>query len=95
MTDSPAEGKLNLNELVEGATGYDEIAISKFFHMQLSQLEENPTTGMRVAMFLHLRRNGSKDQEAYKDAMTMTLKALSDLIDTDAIEDGADGPLGS
>lgn len=70
--------------------GFDEIAITKQFGTDVSQLTTgkdrpgNPTMLLRALVFVdHRRRTGAKDAEAYKAAMNLTLTEVHDYFADD------------
>lgn len=73
-TDDPAEQLLDAEAIAQSFTGFDEIAIRQAFKMDLSDMGE--TTQMRACWFVHRRRQGALDVEAFREAMTSTLGEL-------------------
>ena len=60
-------------ELAESLTGFEELAISKFFGKE--EFTELPgTMAGRAMVFIALRREGKPDKDAYDGCMAMTLK---------------------
>jgi hypothetical protein len=72
--------------------GFDEIAVSKAFGVDISELRETPFRFLRALIFIHQRREaGAKDAEAYKTAMGMTVAAVGEYFpdgedDADALD---------
>ncbi len=66
---------LTINAAVESFTGYDEIAISQQFGVNVSALQESKNNTMlyRVAYFVLARRDGLNDADARKTAMDSPL----------------------
>lgn len=62
-----------IQEMAESLTGYDELAIKKEFRLTVSALVNDGDTiaSMRAYVFVHQRRQGLKDSEAYAAAMEM------------------------
>lgn len=79
MTDAQS-GQVPAEELFESLTGFDEIAITKAFKVELFDLQEKPFLFMRAMAFILRRREGAKDAEAYQAAMEMTLGELTALF---------------
>lgn len=68
----------DLREVTGSINGFDEIAISKAFRQDLDKMTGSMPT--RAAIFTHLRRIGVKDNEAYKDAMGLTIAEIEALF---------------
>jgi len=69
--------------------GYEEIAIRKLFGDAFENL-----SGMfagRSLYFVHLRREGATDAEAYKASMTATVGELDDMFRSPDAEGNPDG----
>jgi hypothetical protein len=61
--------------------GFDEIAIAKAFGDEVSALgSKRPMTFLRALIFVALRRDGSKDAEAYQAAMGLTLREVTEFF---------------
>lgn len=66
---------LDAEAIAQSFTGFDEIAIQQAFRVRdLGELGE--TLQMRACWFIHRRRQGATDVEAYREAMTTTLGEL-------------------
>jgi hypothetical protein len=78
--------KIDLTELSRSITGFDQVAVRTRFHDRLENLMDDGLMFMRVMYFVHLRRNGAKDADAFNQCMAVPLSELTDLFDT-----GADG----
>ena len=73
--DPELEQLLDAEAIAQSFTGFDEIAIRQAFTVKdLSDLGE--TTQMRACWFIHRRRQGLLDVDAYREAMTSTLGEL-------------------
>lgn len=78
---------ITIEEMTESLTGFDELAIAKHFGMEWMALgEAKPTSLSRALVFVHLRREGKKDGDAYQGAMSMTLREASEYF-ADAEDD--------
>lgn len=82
MTD----GKLTYNEHLELLTGFDEIAIEKWFGEDIDSLRF--TMKCRALLFTRNTRLGQQPKDAHKAAMSLTLKQVGD-----AFADDEDEPL--
>jgi hypothetical protein len=56
--------------------GFDEIAIAANFGARIHDLREDPITGGRALVFVHQRRLGLTDPEAFKTCMGLTMKEV-------------------
>lgn len=63
-------------EFFESLNGFDEIAIFKAFKLDLSAMEERGFLAIRSCIFVHMRRLGSSDADAYQAAMMLPVKEL-------------------
>jgi hypothetical protein len=77
-TEATAPAKVPADELFESITGFDEIAISKAFGLEIHQVQEKPFMFMRALVFVNERRRGANDLTAHSTAMNMTMAALTD-----------------
>lgn len=75
MTDAP---KPTADEVMGSITGYDEIAISRAFKTDIGDMREKGFTFLRALVFVHQRRQGKKDAEAYQHAMELPMRALTE-----------------
>lgn len=79
MTDSPTGSAESVEErpdaatMVKSLTGWDEIAIEKHFGVPLEDLSN--LRRARAMVFVHLRRQGQDDANAYGIAMGMSIGA--------------------
>lgn len=76
-----SENQMNVAEMVETLTGFEEIAISKRFGSTIEQI--GVTSGFtlnRALAFVLRKRDGMNDDEAYEAVMSMPLKAVTDLF---------------
>lgn len=79
MSETPETTVLDLDEMANSLDGWDELAVKKFFKDSLSNIgKEDAMAFMRVLYFVHLRKGGVKDPDAYNAAMGMSLKALGE-----------------
>lgn len=86
MTDSPENVSLPLaSETVNSFTGFDEIAIARYFQKDMSELPA--TTSMRAMLFVLKRREGTKDSDAYKFVMSMPLGEVTGSFADEPSED--------
>ena len=67
-------------------TGFDEIAVAKAFGTDIADLRETPMRFLRALAFVHQRRCGLKDAEAYKAAMSMTIQEAGEYFADDEDE---------
>lgn len=65
---------MNIEDLANSLTGFDEIAIEQAFHKPLPTLSD--TMQARALYFVALRRDGSKDSEAYGAVMRAPLSEI-------------------
>lgn len=76
---APVE-KINLAELSQSLNGFDQIAIRSRFHERVDVLMDDSLFFTRAMYFIHLRRNGAKDADAFQTAMNVPLSELTDLF---------------
>lgn len=77
---------------LDNLTGFDEIAIKKTFNASVDQLDRIAL--VRALAFVHKRREGAKDGEAYKAAMSMPQGELRTYFadeDEDTLDEDAEG----
>jgi hypothetical protein len=86
-TTTPEDDKIVAEALANSLTGFDQLAIQKYFGLRFDQIGEDPTMFLRALWFITLRRAPAKpkDADAYREAMNI---AISDL--TAKFENGAD-----
>lgn len=80
MSDSP----VSIEELARSLNGFDEIAISKSFGVEVEDMLGPNGDGkgakkvkfLRALIFTSFRRQGMKDREAYNATMTIPLVEL-------------------
>jgi hypothetical protein len=86
-----AEEKPEIEDLIKGLTGFDEIAIEQKFKDSILNL--GPSMTMRAIKFVLLRREGLDDKTAYGEAMRLTLQAVKDVFrwDDEAGDDEGNG----
>lgn len=58
--------------------GFDEIAIANHFGARIGDLREDPVTGGRALAFVHQRRLGLPDKDAYAASMNLTMQQVVD-----------------
>lgn len=66
------------SRMLMSLTGFDEIAIAVRFGQKIGELREDAVTAGRAMAFVHMRRGGAKDAEAYEQAMNMTMREVVD-----------------
>jgi hypothetical protein len=66
------------SRMIMSLTGFDEIAIAVRFGQKIGELREDAVTAGRAMAFVHKRRLGAKDGEAYEAAMTLTMQEVVD-----------------
>lgn len=66
------------SRMIMSLTGFDEIAIAVRFGQKIGELREDAVTAGRAMAFVHMRRLGAKDVEAYEGAMNMTMQEVVD-----------------
>lgn len=66
-------------EVAESLTGFDEIAVTKHFGVDVyMDSETKPVLIQRALVFILKRRDGLTDTDAYQAAMSMPLSEVSD-----------------
>ncbi|HWI43269.1 MAG TPA: hypothetical protein VNS81_06585 [Nocardioides sp.] len=102
-TTTAAAQNVAPSELFLSLTGFDEIAIAKAFGAEVSEIAEVDPQGqpkrqytlLRALAFVHQRRQGLKDGDAFKAAMNLTLQDVTDYFaDEDEDELDPDDPVG-
>ena len=89
MAGTAKDTRPTVEGTAESLTGFDEIAIEKWFTGELSTL--SGTKSMRALAFVLARRDGKADKEAYGDAMRATLKEITEsFADIDTGDEGDD-----
>lgn len=66
--DSTAD-RIDLEELSQSLTGFEEIAVERLFDHPFSDLAQSGTKYMRAMRFVELKRTGMNDQDAAQAAM--------------------------
>ncbi len=64
-----------MTEIAGSVTGFDEIAVEKHFGFDLFEAT-SASKATRALVFIQLRRDGLKDDEAYKAAMNKPTSTL-------------------
>lgn len=82
IADRPA-GEITGGDMFLTLTGFDEIAVAKAFGSDIAELREAPMRFLRALAFVHQRRAGAKDGEAFKTAMTMTIAEVGNYFADD------------
>lgn len=84
MTENTAEHdrRPTPDAAFESLTGFDEIAIAKYFGAEITTMRERPFFFMRALLFVAARREGKTDAEAYRHAMEMPTGAVNDSFRT-------------
>lgn len=76
------------SEAAKSINGFDEIAIAAHFGARLTTLQEDAYSFLRALVFVDKRRDGLKDNEAYKAAMEVTIGELGEYFAAeDFVED--------
>jgi hypothetical protein len=84
-TEAPAaEDKIVADALANSLTGFDQLAIQKYFGLRFDQIGEDPTMFLRALWFVTLRRGPAKpkDADAYREAMGVSLGDLTAKFET-------------
>lgn len=82
---------MSANALTETLNGFDEVAISKAFGQDISDLRTKPLLFLRALIFIEQKRSGAKDAVAYKAAMEVRTVDLDHYFPDDP-EDGNPDP---
>lgn len=72
--------------------GFDELAITKQFGEDIAQLQPRPFTFLRALVFVHQRREGLRDAEAYKAAQELPISTLQDYFPDEVTDLDPDDP---
>ena len=70
------EALIDIEEMVDSLTGFDQIAIRQRFNERFDSLAEDPIMLTRGIYFVQLRRDGEKDADAFNQAMTIPFGEL-------------------
>ena len=73
--------------------GYDELAISKAFDADVQQLRGEPFRFLRALVFVHQRREGLKDREAYAAAQELPIGQLQEYFAAEEPEMDPEDPV--
>lgn len=93
MEQQPRQ-EMTLNEAVESLNGFDEIAIEKRFGGDITSLLTNHAIrAVRATVFVLRRRDGLKDDEAYKASMEMSIREAQDYFPDEPDEIMPDEPV--
>jgi hypothetical protein len=82
-------GKVDGAEFTKTLTGFDELAIERAFRRPLDDMPS--IASLRALLFIRLRREGAKDTDAFKVAMSLTLGRMEDLFERPRDEDDDEG----
>lgn len=87
-TDEVAEvaARPTVTEVIQSLTGFDELAVEKWF--KASVMDLNATMTGRALVFVLERRNGAADDKAaYGTAMRLSLKDVDDRFTKEDVDD--------
>ena len=79
------------DEALESMTGFEEIAVTKWFG-EISSLVEGGSMFGRSLVFVLKRREGATDVDAHAAAMSLTLREVNDYFADEDDESGKDSP---
>ena len=86
--------EITQTDLVKSITGYDELAVEKFFpDVDLFPDDEKlgkPLRYMRALVFVHKRHDKVKDAEAAHQALEMPVRVVTDYFADEPDDDVAD-----
>jgi hypothetical protein len=85
--------QMSADDFFMSLNGFDEIAISKAFDMEVFQLRKHPFKFLRSLAFVDMRRNGMKDAEAKEGALNLTIDQLQDYFAKPEEEFNEDDPI--
>lgn len=92
-TTTPAATDITVEEMLNSLTGFDEIAVSKAFGLDVFTLLDTTTiTGGRALVFVHKRRQGMSDTEAKAAALSMTVRETDAYFAAEPTEIDAEAP---
>lgn len=83
---------ITTDEVLESLTGFDEVAIGKWFEDIGSLVESGGSMLGRSLVFVMKRREGATDVDAHNAAMSLTLRELNDYFADEEDESGKDEP---
>lgn len=70
--------KKAIQNAVESMTGFDEIAVKQKFGAPLdSLLQQDRLQGLRAIVFVEIRREGKKDDEAFHRTQELSIKEVN------------------
>lgn len=84
---------LTQTDLVKSITGYDELAVEKFFagvDLYPDEQPDKPLRYMRALVFIHKRHDKVKDAEAAHEALDLPVSAVTDYFAAEPDDDVAD-----
>lgn len=85
QTTRPA-GDITAGDFFLSLNGYDELAIARAFGTDIADLRDSPMRFLRALAFVHQRRAGAKDADAYKAAMNLSISATGEYFADDEDE---------
>ena len=72
------------SEVLMSLNGFDEIAIAAQFGEKIGDLRHDPITCGRALAFVHYRRDGQNDRDAFKAAQTLTMRQVTEFFAPEA-----------
>jgi len=77
------------SEVLMSLNGFDEIAIAARFGEKIGELRNEPITCGRALAFVHYRRQGQNDGDAFTAAQTLTMREVTEFFAPEAKGDDA------
>ena len=71
--------KIDPDEFTLSLTGFDEIAIERYWNKPLNEI--GGLSAARALVFIHEKRNGKADPDAYQAAMRMPMGDVQDMFE--------------
>lgn len=93
MSANSSVTDITASDMFLSLNGFDELAVAKAFGSDVAELREAPMRFMRALAFIHRRREGDKDAEAYKAAMNLTIEEAGNYFAPDLDEVDPDDPV--
>ena len=75
------------SEVLMSLNGFDEIAIAAQFGEKIGDLRHDPITCGRALAFVHYRRDGQNDRDAFKAAQTLTMRQVTEFFTPEEADD--------
>lgn len=75
------------SEVLMSLNGFDEIAIAARFGEKIGELRNDPITCGRALAFVHYRRNGQNDPDAFTACQTLTMRQVTEFFAPEAKDD--------